>query len=173
MNVTGSVGSRLTALISLISHSHCHIVASSPLHLVIKLNAVYLCTFVVGRALEFPRREFPPLKSVEFQLEFPARKWPFRGNSLEFPYRGGHCNYRGYFFRASPEGRTGVSSYTGEGRHLGVLFCDVTLKIFGVSGASYSAVQSPCALALPVPDVHMQLANSKPVLDERGCKEHR
>ena len=23
------------------------------------------------------------------------------------------------FFRASPEGRTGVSSYTGEGRHLG------------------------------------------------------
>ena len=55
----------------------------------------------------------------------------------------------------------------------GVLFCDVTLKIFGVSGASYSAVQSPCALALPVPDVHMQLANSKPVLDERGCKEHR
>ena len=25
----------------------------------------------------------------------------------------------GYIFRASPEGRTGVSSYTGEGRHLG------------------------------------------------------
>jgi hypothetical protein len=23
------------------------------------------------------------------------------------------------FFRASPDGRTGVSSYTGEGRHLG------------------------------------------------------
>ena len=52
---------------------------------------------------------------------------------------------------------------------LQVLFCDVTLKFFVISGA----VQSPCALALPVPDVHVQLANSKPVLDERGCKEHR
>jgi hypothetical protein len=37
------------------------------------------------------------LKSVEFQLEFPAQKWPFRGNSLEFPYREGHRNYRGVF----------------------------------------------------------------------------
>ena len=27
--------------------------------------------------------------------------------------------WRCTFFRASPEGRTGVSSYTGEGRHLG------------------------------------------------------
>ena len=100
------------------------------------------------RALEFPRWEFPALKYVEFQLEFPARKGPFRGNSLEFPHRGGHCNYRGG------------------------LLGDVILKIIGISCVSCNAMQSPCVLALPVPDVDMQLANSKPAMDEGACKEH-
>jgi len=45
-----------------------------------------------SRALEFPRREFPALKSVEFQLEFPAQK--LQGGS--FGWR--RFENRPYFF---------------------------------------------------------------------------
>jgi len=115
-------------------------------HFLRKLTKFYSYESVSIRALEFPRREFPALKSVEFQLEFPAQKWPFRGNSLEFPYRGGHRNYRG-----------GLSG-------------GVATKIVRIFFASCSAVLSPGLMALPIPDVDMQLAISKPVLNERGLQ---
>jgi len=34
-------------------------------------------------------------ESLEFPLEFPPRKRPFRGNSREFPYRGGSVHTEG------------------------------------------------------------------------------
>jgi len=47
---------------------------------------------------------------------------------------------------------------------------DVTPKIVGISFASCSTVLSPGLMALPIPDVDMQLAISKSVLNERGLQ---
>jgi len=52
----------------------------------------------------------------------------------------------------------------------GGLLGDATLKIVGISFASCSTVLSPGLMALPIPDVDMQLAISKPVLNERGLQ---
>ena len=52
----------------------------------------------------------------------------------------------------------------------GDIFGNVTLKIVDISVASCSTVLSPGLMALPIPDVDMQLAISKPVLNERGLQ---
>ena len=50
-------------------------------------------------------------ESPEFPLEFPARKRPFFGNSLEFPYRGGSVHTEGLFLHT--EGGVLVAFRTG------------------------------------------------------------
>ena len=64
------------------------------------------------------------------------------------------------------------NSHTGEVIAItgGGLSGDVAAKIVRFSFASCSAVLSPGLMALPIPDVDMQLAISKPVLNERGLQ---
>jgi hypothetical protein len=52
----------------------------------------------------------------------------------------------------------------------GGLSGDVALKIVRISFVSCSAVLSPGLMAHPIPDVDMQLAISKPLLNERGLQ---
>jgi len=48
---------------------------------------------------------------------------------------------------------------------------DVTLKTVDISVALCIAGLSPCLMALPLPDVDMQLAIIKPVLNEKGLEK--
>jgi len=91
--------------------AHCHFVLNSTKREAIKKETAQTSYGGNGKKHPLVRLEARKIEGEHCAL----RKGSFEGQAMVRIY----FFVGTYIFHASPEGRTGVSSYTGEGRHLG------------------------------------------------------